>query len=561
MILNCLARRLFLAALATLCFFPTINAVFVPQRDITVIGVWMEASPGDNSERYALQEKNAAGVYVNTDKFARVFFTKCFQKIREMKFNTVRPSNLPHYREDILTAFMTIAGQYKLWVILDPGEGHNLMKHTSKDLKDNKTQWKNYLQTRVINKYSHYSTLLGYSVIDEPSLYKCVDASGVNVTDNEKLARWNCIVNMLAELDPSHPDITVFCNPTWLSNAVNSYSSSYKVIAFDNYPFEWSIKSYQMGHLSTHPQKGELNWYYRYKMFKTAIIPVDYLPQISVVQAFKGAQCPWRFPLSDELKTCVYTSLAAGAKGIIYFLFMDVSPANENPTYGLVAPNFSPSSESKAIYDAVCKLNGEVEILSPVLKDLSSRNSSADLNWSDNSIILQGCYEKFDDLSIPYRTISKTTYYIIAHKNPNPKAASYNHTIELTSHLHFLTDIVTKVQYKPNTSRMAKIVVVPTKIMVLREDMITLNVNTPVSTSVWKKGSKYPITWTTNGVSSGTVTIQIFQNSTPSLIASNISYNASPFQYTIPASLAPGTYYIKITHPLATGKSENFKII
>jgi hypothetical protein len=264
-----------------------------------VIGVWLEASP------------ETLG-YTETTAYNK--FNTVFSKISLMGFNTVEPSNLPHHWPTVVEDFMSLAETYNLKVILDPGEGHNLMKYSYQDLQANRASWKSYLKTTVTDRFKNYSSLLGYSVIEEPSLYQCFDLNGnpVTVSKSEKLARWNLIVELLDELDPAHADYTVFRDPSWLETAVNTYSR--KGINYDNYPFEDQVPYYVMG------PANEYGWYIRYQAYSEACQSQFNVPQISTIQSFSEGVSPWRFPKAEELRTCVYTSLAAGAKGVILFL-------------------------------------------------------------------------------------------------------------------------------------------------------------------------------------------------------------------------------------------------
>lgn len=89
----------------------------------------------------------------------------------------------------------------------------------------------------------------------------------------------------------------------------------------------------------------------------------------------------------------------------------------------------------------------------------------------------------------------------------------------------------------------------------------SLNVRSPKYGETYSIGSQIPIEWTTSGIN-GTVKILLVKTDrTRHLIANAAPYNASPFRYTIPGSVTPGTYVIGIgRRSSAMGRSRKFLI-
>lgn len=402
-----------------------------------IIGIWMEVNPV---------------VLGYTKDNAGDFYRACFAKIQSIGFNTVRPSNFPHHwGENVRDIFMNLARDYNLRVIMDPGEGHNLMKYNRTELEARKTLFENYLQRRVIDTHSGHSNLLGYAVIDEPSIYNCRDLDGnpVNVSIEEKLSRWHFIRSILEEKDPGHPDYTVFTDPSSLSYAATHYE--FKRIVYDNYPFKKKVGYYRMG------PDNVFNWYTRYKLFNAACRKRPDAPQVSVVQAFSGGVCPWRFPKPEELRVSVYTSLAAGAKGIIFFLYQDMLPGGTANMSGLVNSNHN--ANDAALYDTVVKLNRELRQIGPLLADLTSSSGGVVNGWENN----------FKVLTQPFTDSSGNRYVIIANKNPDPGSPDITETIPLSGSHSILTDIYTGETFSADSSGVAAISLAHASGRVLKE--------------------------------------------------------------------------------------------
>ena len=492
-----------------------------------VIGVWLEAAPG---------------VLGYTEITAHTKFDTVLSEISLMNFNTVRPSNLPHHWPTVVKDFMTLAKTYNLKVILDPGEGHNLMRYSYQDLQANRESWKNYLNATVTDRFKNYSSLLGYSVIEEPSIYQCFDLDGnpVSVSKSEKLARWNLIVELLDELDPAHADYTVFRDPSWLETAVNTYTR--KGISYDNYPFEDQVAYYAMG------PRNEYGWYKRYQAYNEACQSQYNVPQISTIQVFSGGGSPWRSPKAEELRTCVYTSLAAGAKGVILFLYMDAIYGNKHDMYGLVDANQIPNDTD--LYSEAKDIAAKLRTLGPTIMTLTSTTGGIITGWDSRSSVLTSSYQNS----------SGVKYYIAANKDPDPNHSSITYSLPISGSNYIVTDVYSGETFSADTSGNADIPLSPAHGRVLEEISKSITVTLPTASTNWVQGTTNQIQWTSTGIS-GSIAIRLFKkdNSTYYQVDESHPYYR-PRNYMVPTSVPAGDYYIQVYQGSVYGNSENFTI-
>lgn len=375
--------------------------------------MWMEASP--KFMRY-------------NEHTAPDFFKKSLEDIASLKCNTIRPSNLPLPYADLL---LTTAARYKLKVILDPQWGHNLMRMTPTQILNSWEIKKEEITRDVIVPFSGYENLLGYAVADEPPA--------------DKLEQWKLTVKMFHELDPAHPDYTCFNRPPRLAKVVNDEGVILECIVYDNYPHEKTVPINTMG---THPVFG---WYNMYKNFYKACQARPDVPQISIVAVFKNDN-PWRKPTETEFRTTVYTSLAAGAKGIVFFAYMDVKGEKETLEC-LVDSNWNPYP----LYHMVKATAAELEQLGPALPQL--RRSGNVSGWHPSRRTLRSNYQD----SINRR------YFIIANKDPDPGHPSFNRKVKLIGANYCLEDIYTGEIFKANDSGIVKFPLPPAHGRVLKE--------------------------------------------------------------------------------------------
>jgi len=365
------------------------------------IVMWMEASP----ELMGYNEHTAPD-----------FYKRSFEDIASLHCNAIRPSNLPLRYANLL---LTTAANYDLKVILDPQWGHNLMQMAPSQILNNWEALKAKITSEVIGPFSGYENLLGYAVSDEPP--------------EDKLAQWRLTVKMFNELDPARPDYTCFNRPSRLAGVLNDEAEIPERFVYDNYPHERKVPLNTMG---TDPQFG---WYNMYKNFYDVCKTRPYVPQIPVIAAFKNDN-PWRKPTDTEFRTTVYTSLAAGAKGIIFFAYMDVKSERENLEC-LVNSNW----KQYPIYHAVKATAAELEKLGPALA--LPRRSEEVTGW--NTL--------YRTLSITYQDPIDRRYFIVANKDPNPGKPTYKRELQLTGTAYCLEDIYTGEIFKANHRGIAKI--------------------------------------------------------------------------------------------------------
>jgi hypothetical protein len=250
---------------------------------------------------------------------------------------------------------------------------------------------------------------------------------------------------MFHELDPAHPDYTCFNRPPILAEVVNDEGAILGRIVYDNYPHFNSVPLNTMG---THKKRG---WYNRYKAFYNACKARPHVPQISIVAVFKNDN-PWRRPTNTEFRTTVYTSLAAGAKGIMFFAYMDVH-FPDNTLECLVDPNWNPYP----LYQTVKAAAAELEQLGPALPQLL--RSGGVTGWDPSKRTLR----------ITYQNSSGRRYFIIANKDPDPGNPTYKRELRLTGPAYCLEDMYTGDIFKANDSGIAKIPFPPAYGRVLKE--------------------------------------------------------------------------------------------
>jgi hypothetical protein len=375
--------------------------------------MWLEAAP----ERMGFNQDTAA-----------VFFDRSFEDIASLNCNTIRPSNLPL---DYVDQLLTTAANHGLKVILDPMWGNNLMKMTPGDILNNWEAIKTEIKKEVIEPFAHYGNLLGYAVTDEPPA--------------EKLEQWKLTIKIFNELDPNHPDYTCFNKPAVLADVVNDDQIPLKNCVYNNYPHEKSVPLNTMG---THPERG---WYNLYKAFYNACRAKPYIPQISTVAVFKNDK-PWRKPTSHEFRTTVYTSLAAGAKGIMFFNYMDFQTYKEKFEC-LVDSDWKPYP----LYYTVKTAAAELKQLGPVLTELQRYSDVTGWGASDHT------------LRSSYKNPIQRRYFIIANKDPDPAHSTIQGYLQLQGANFCVEDITTKETFRANNQGIAKIPFAPAHGRVLKE--------------------------------------------------------------------------------------------
>ena len=95
----------------------------------------------------------------------------------------------------------------------------------------------------------------------------------------------------------------------------------------------------------------------------------------------------------------------------------------------------------------------------------------------------------------------------------------------------------------------------------------TITVTSPVATDDWWLGSTHNITWTASGAMQATCAIRLRlagspESADPALVIANGTVNDGSFSWTIPNSVAPGSYFIRVRtdDSIVIGDSKVFRI-
>ncbi|MCK4765912.1 MAG: S8 family serine peptidase [Candidatus Aminicenantes bacterium] len=89
-----------------------------------------------------------------------------------------------------------------------------------------------------------------------------------------------------------------------------------------------------------------------------------------------------------------------------------------------------------------------------------------------------------------------------------------------------------------------------------------INVTSPSAGQVYSSGSQLPIEWACSGIT-GDVTVKLVRTDKTAgyLVTGAVPYNGSPVNYTIPAAVTPGSYFIRVNKSgVMNGNSGNFTI-
>jgi hypothetical protein len=94
----------------------------------------------------------------------------------------------------------------------------------------------------------------------------------------------------------------------------------------------------------------------------------------AVLQSFAKPDA-WRYPSPEELRAVTYLSLAAGAKGIFYFLYQTM-PKHSEKLDGLINVDGSP----RPLYNTAETLARELGKLAPLLMSLKPAEQTAEIS-------------------------------------------------------------------------------------------------------------------------------------------------------------------------------------
>ncbi len=278
------------------------------------IGVWFEGHP------------SLAG-YPADPVEARGYYNRCFADLAAHGFNAVGVPNCP---ESLWETLLQSAEEHGIHVVLEVGPIVGLVS-SGEPVPEGRAY---EAIKRVVDKIGKYDSLLRYQVRDEPS--------------PEMVPNWLLVRRLLAALDPKRPSFSCFCNPASLERATAGASLSEAV--FDIYPHRPGTPPQRLGHFLP-----------ALASFKAATRGSTLW---AVLQAF-AKEGVWRYPSAEELRAVTYLSLAAGAKGVFYFIYQTM-PAHAERLEGLIEPDGCP----RPLYGPATALARELGKLSPLLLSL-----------------------------------------------------------------------------------------------------------------------------------------------------------------------------------------------
>jgi hypothetical protein len=275
------------------------------------IGVWFEGAP-------------SIAKYPDDPAGAKRYYGQCFADLKAHGFNAAAVPNCPgHLWEPLLQS----AQEHGIKIVLEVPPLIELVSQPEPASEAAVSATAN----RVHEKIGKYESLLRYQVRDEPP--------------PQVIPNWLLVRRIMAAADPTRPTFSCFCDPASLAAATEHTALSEAV--FDIYPHNPSTPLQSLGGFLpaldrfTAAAKGSPPWV--------------------VLQAFAAAPT-WRYPTPEELRAVTYVSLAAGVKGVFYFIYSHM------PGYldGMVGAD----GQATAMYEPTAKLAQELGKLAPMLLTL-----------------------------------------------------------------------------------------------------------------------------------------------------------------------------------------------
>lgn len=287
------------------------------------IGVWFEGATGPT---YSGAPTDPQG--------AKRFYDRAFADLAAHGFNAATVPNCP---ESLWETLLQSAQEHGIGICLEVAPLVALVNRP-----DPVTEQEVYAAVRrVVDKIGKYESLLRYQIRDEP--------------DDSVLPNWILVQRILAALDPKRPAFSCFCSFGALARV--SAQTTLSEAVFDIYPHWQSVPPPTLGGFL-----GALDNFRDASRGNTMWV---------VLQAFAVTHAPnsWRYPTAEELRAVTYLSLAAGVKGVFYFLYSHM------PGYldGMVAADGTP----QPIYAHVTKLADELKRLAPLLLSLTPAQAPA----------------------------------------------------------------------------------------------------------------------------------------------------------------------------------------
>jgi hypothetical protein len=287
------------------------------------IGVWFEGNPD-----WAGYPGDVAG--------ARGYYGRCFADLAAHGFNAAVVPNCP---ESLWTTLLRSAREHGINIVLEIGPLARLVSQPEA-VRESEAY---AAAERIFHQIGGFESLARYQIRDEPP--------------PEMVPNWLMVRRALAAVDPARPAFSCFNNPDSLARAREQASLAEAV--FDIYPHGVNTPPQSLGH---------------------------FLPALDRFMAAAGNAAPWpvlqsfakpgswRYPSAQELRAVTYLSLAAGAKGLLYFLYQTM-PNHPERLEGLIDPDGNPTP----MYATAAELARELGKLSRLLLSLKPAEPPADV--------------------------------------------------------------------------------------------------------------------------------------------------------------------------------------
>lgn len=238
---------------------------------------------------------------------------------------------MPNCPSELWETLLRSAERHKIRVVLEIGPLVGLVSR--EEAVDEKTI--EQVAAPIVKRLSGYRSLLRYQIRDEPPPHM--------------VPNWVAVQRVLAALDPRHPAFSCCC---WAGSVPSlRQATTLSEAVFDIYPFVETVPTGETGKF--------------YPALRSFCEAAGDLPKWAVLQAFAKPGV-WRYPTPEELRCTVYSALAAGAKGIFFFIYQTM-PNHPEKLEGLIDPDGRP----RPIYREVERLARELHKLAPTLLRLT----------------------------------------------------------------------------------------------------------------------------------------------------------------------------------------------
>lgn len=286
------------------------------------IGVWFEGAPV-----FTGHPGEPAG--------AKAYYERCFADLGLHGFNAVAVPNCP---ESLWEPLLQAAQEHGIKVVLEVRPLVHLVCRREPVLESEVYA----TAKRVFDKIGKYDSLLRYQVRDEPP--------------PAMVPNWLLVQRILGAVDPKRPAFSCFCHSASLALVTSRTRLSEAV--FDIYPHSVRTPAQSLGHFLS-----------RLDQFKAA---AKGNTPWAVLQTFAKPKV-WRYPSEEELRAVTYLSLAAGAKGVFYFIYQSM-PNHPEKLEGLVDATGRPTpmyAPAERVARELRKLAPLVLALKPVEKPIN----------------------------------------------------------------------------------------------------------------------------------------------------------------------------------------------